>query len=241
MPVMCQEWPQTYPLQKGGFLFSELQMSITLINFVPTFYQLAFPMFPKKILLFSCREILVHEGEGTSILQVKGWWQEVGWCSVSPYTVRVGGRKKESGLKNRITSGLWPPWQNPVLLSTLLLWEGWESQFAPFLGHRRYCSSLSDVLLLQRKRRHVQESLLPTISSGMMSAIRLSSRINREWGRITVTWGWIFGCSQCQIKFPAIFLSINGVADQPGSDSGVTQACHNMAQIHVLWKHLAKE
>ena len=48
MPVMCQEWPQTYPLQKRGFLFSELQMSITLMTFVPTFYQLAFPMFPKK-------------------------------------------------------------------------------------------------------------------------------------------------------------------------------------------------
>ena len=43
------------------------------------------------------------------------------------------------------------------------------------------------------------------------------------------------------VKFPAIFLSINGIADQPGSDSGATQACHNVAQIHVLWKHLAKE
>lgn len=168
------------------------------MTFVPTFYQLAFPMFPKKILLFSCREILAQEGEGTPIFQVKGWWQEVSLCSVSPYTVGVEGRKKESGLeKQDYFRALAILIKSSFALNSLYLGRLGILVCSISGAQGDNYSSLSDVLLLQRKRRHLQESLFPTISSGMMSTIRLSSRRNREWGRITINGGWVFGCSQC--------------------------------------------
>lgn len=108
----------------------------------------------------------------------------------------------------------------------------------PFPGHRRYLPSFGNVLLLQKERGYLQGSLLSMISSGMISILSSSSRRNRGRGKVPITGGWVLvipsvRASPQQSSKP----SMNDVADQPGSDSGVTQGCQNIAQIHVLWKH----
>lgn len=102
----------------------------------------------------------------------------------------------------------------------------------PFLGHRRYHSSLSDVLLSPEEKETFTGVTVPTTLQGMMSTIRLSSRRNREWGSITITWRlgfWLFPVSD---QVPSN-ISVYKWCSRPAwaVDSGVTQACQNMAQI----------
>lgn len=115
IPVKCQAWSQTSPHQEAGFLFSELPMSILLLIFVPTFYQLAFSVFPKKNYVSPAQKFwIIGVMELLPILELKGdWLQEVNLCSVftDAYVECLKGWGDEAWVETHgILPGLWSFW-----------------------------------------------------------------------------------------------------------------------------------